>query len=127
MRRSCGVRARVPRLARRDLVFLADPRFVLEPEFDLYARLEARTDRFDFGWEAFLKADGKLVLRVMARARREFAKTHGLELPPDRRFVERDRELFLKPLSLDWQASMQYSHRQAVTKSIQVNTCESVS
>jgi len=39
-----------------DLVLLADPRFVLEPQLDLYARLEAPADRFDFGGEVFLNA-----------------------------------------------------------------------
>jgi hypothetical protein len=40
----------------RDLVLLADPRFVLEPKLDLYARLKARPDRLDCGGEVFLKA-----------------------------------------------------------------------
>lgn len=39
-----------------DLVLLADPGFVLEPELDLYARLEALADRFDLRWEVFLNA-----------------------------------------------------------------------
>ena len=44
------------RPAARDLVLLADPRFVLEPKLDLYARLKARPDRLDCGGEVFLKA-----------------------------------------------------------------------
>jgi hypothetical protein len=42
--------------APRDLVLLADPRFVLEPDFDLYARIEVRADRLQLGGEVFLKA-----------------------------------------------------------------------
>lgn len=38
----------------RDLVLLADAGFVLEPEFDLYARFETLADRFDPGREVFL-------------------------------------------------------------------------
>jgi hypothetical protein len=44
------------RPAARDLVLLPDPGFILEPQFDLYARFETRADRFDLGWEVFLKA-----------------------------------------------------------------------
>lgn len=40
----------------RDFVLLADPGFVLEPQLDLYARLEALADRVDFGGEVFLNA-----------------------------------------------------------------------
>ena len=40
----------------RDLVLLADPGFVLEPELDLYARLEALADCFDLGREVLLNA-----------------------------------------------------------------------
>ena len=39
-----------------DLVLLADPGFVLEPERDLYARFETPADRFDLGREVFLNA-----------------------------------------------------------------------
>ena len=39
-----------------NLVLLADPRLVLEPKFDLYARIEARADRLQLGGEVFLKA-----------------------------------------------------------------------
>jgi hypothetical protein len=42
--------------AARDLVLLADAGFVLEPDFDLYARFEALADRFDLGREVFLNA-----------------------------------------------------------------------
>jgi hypothetical protein len=42
--------------APRDLVLLADPRFVLEPNLDLYVRIETRADRFDLGGEVFLNA-----------------------------------------------------------------------
>jgi hypothetical protein len=45
-----------PGPAARDLVLLADAGFVLEPEFDLYARFETLADRFDLGREVFLKA-----------------------------------------------------------------------
>jgi hypothetical protein len=42
--------------AARDLVLLADPGLVLEPELDLYAWSEALADRFDLGREVFLNA-----------------------------------------------------------------------
>jgi hypothetical protein len=45
-----------PGPAARDLVLLADPGFVLKPEFDLYPRFEALADRFDLGREVFLNA-----------------------------------------------------------------------
>ena len=40
----------------RDLVLLADPGFVLEPELDLYPRFETLADRFDLGGEVFSNA-----------------------------------------------------------------------
>jgi len=40
----------------RDLVLLADAGFVLEPDFDRYARNEAGADSRQLGGEVFLKA-----------------------------------------------------------------------
>jgi hypothetical protein len=42
--------------APRQLVLLADPRLVLKPDFDRYARMEARADRRQLGGEVFLNA-----------------------------------------------------------------------
>jgi hypothetical protein len=42
--------------AARDLVLLTDARFVLEPEFDVYARFQALADLLDLAREVFLKA-----------------------------------------------------------------------
>ena len=42
--------------AARQLVFLADPRLVLEPDFERCAGNEARADRRQLGGEVFLKA-----------------------------------------------------------------------
>lgn len=42
--------------AARDFVLLADPGFVLEPDFDLHARIELGPDRLQLGGEVFLKA-----------------------------------------------------------------------
>jgi PHP family Zn ribbon phosphoesterase len=52
----CAGPCSAPGPTARDLVLLADPGFVLEPEFDLYARFETLTDRFDLGGEVFLNA-----------------------------------------------------------------------
>jgi hypothetical protein len=52
----CAGPGSAPGPAARDLVLLADAGFVLEPEFDLYARFETLSDRFDLGREVFLKA-----------------------------------------------------------------------
>ncbi len=49
-----GARA-APRPASGDLVLLADARFILPPQLDLYARVEARPDLRQLGGEAFLK------------------------------------------------------------------------
>src|SRR5262249_24838434 len=45
-----------PGPAPRQLVLLADAGFVLEPDFDRYARNEARADRRQLGVEVFLKS-----------------------------------------------------------------------
>src|ERR1019366_764466 len=46
----------------------------------------------------FKSLDGELILRVVARARRELAKAHGPEFPDDCRIIERDGELLMRPL-----------------------------
>ena len=81
-----------------ELILLADAGFILPPQLYLDAFREPRPDLRQFGGEVFFKSlDGQLVLRVVARPRRDLGEAERLQLAPDRGLVERDGERLQEP------------------------------
>ena len=70
----------------------------MPPQLYLDAFREPRPDLRQFGGEVFFKSlDGQLVLRVVARPRRDLGEAERLQLAPDRGLVERDGERLQEP------------------------------
>jgi len=87
-----------------DLVLLADAGFVLEPEFDLYARFETFADRCDLGREVFLKASTANSFCAWWRGRAEsLRKPIALSSRPDVVLVGAPNEI---PESWDTQVNV---------------------
>ena len=83
-------RARATSGPRRVSLFFADAGFIL-PQLYLDAFREPRPDLRQFGGEVFLKASTELVLRVVARPRRDLGEAERL------RPIERDGERLQEP------------------------------
>ena len=100
MRWSRGARGRVPRLAHRRVSLFFWPMRAsschhssISTPFGSLARIFASS-----AGKFFLKAlDGQLVLRVVARPRRDLGEAERLQLAPDRGLVERDGERLQEP------------------------------